>query len=782
MMNEKLFAVLRDWRQGLLARSLPAPSESDLRTVSDRTFSWTLESVDPVTVGYRDNIDYLTKQVRFGVHDPVAQADDDIWIARPGLRAEPVPPPPPSRATSVPKTATTAPPVTPESAKRDVYAELIAWADGKRNKVARNDPLNKIQNRRFRPLAQPGGDLGKKIESLQLQRYENEIRAIVNGPSTEPSRPSDAVDPEAEVAQPASSTPVADPEPAHTFDPAGFAPYDYSAEDPAPAQIRILVVPDKSFTVSWQPRIDDHAAVKIYRVVIGEDGVLPHRPDVGRLVAATTATEIEDPEPFTSSLRGVTVWCNSGADERSALAAQPYLHGRALAAAPVANFELREDGGTVIGEWDVFRNTTRTQVFRVPAQQPGVSRTSAVHRILTDEDTLFGFEDHGAKPGTRYQYVVQAEVRDQEGTIHLSAPVTREHTVSVVLQAVEDLEVVLGPDHADPTFDVSWTPPPTGEVIVYRSETPPLGGIEDDVTDIARLAPANLRDEDKLPYRARAMAEDREGLRRVKWPARTSRVYFTPVTVHEQMALVGKTVAITRVQPVTQPVLRERVNEQLLTFAWPAGAAAVWVVQMPRHADPVPGEELNRRPDWEIDREMWEQEGGLHFIPPLHLDGCALHLYSVAFQAGETFKGSPVNVDYPGLRRIRYTIALKRAMMGRSVSVGLKMWSDSPLNPQLDFALIHNAERFPLYLRDGEPLPLRPAGQENAPPSYVLTETLTNSASEPGWTVDISGINLQDSAPHFIRLFVQVPSTIAGLAISQIAVLDPPINELRLQR
>jgi hypothetical protein len=121
-------------------------------------------------------------------------------------------------------------------------------------------------------------------------------------------------------------------------------------------------------------------------------------------------------------------------------------------------------------------------------------------------------------------------------------------------------------------------------------------------------------------------------------------------------------------------------------------------------------------------------------------------------------------------------------MMGRSVSVGLKMWSDSPLNPQLDFALIHNAERFPLYLLDGEPLPLRPAGQEDAPPSYVLTETLTNSASEPGWTVDISGINLQDSAPHFIRLFVQVPSTIAGLAISQIAVLDPPINELRLQR
>src|SRR3954449_5198478 len=84
-MNQKVYQALTVWRQGLLARNLMAPSDADLRRVAEEAYGWPAAGLEPITEGYRDNIQELQKQVRFGVVDPVEQATDQIWVARPGL-------------------------------------------------------------------------------------------------------------------------------------------------------------------------------------------------------------------------------------------------------------------------------------------------------------------------------------------------------------------------------------------------------------------------------------------------------------------------------------------------------------------------------------------------------------------------------------------------------------------------------------------------------------------------------------------------------------------------
>jgi hypothetical protein len=247
------------------------------------------------------------------------------------------------------------------------------------------------------------------------------------------------------------------------------------------------------------------------------------------------------------------------------------------------------------------------------------------------------------------------------------------------------------------------------------------------------------------------------------------------------MAHVGTTVAQTRVPAVVDPVLRERVNEQVLTFSWPPGAAAVWVYLSPRGTPAPAPAQLKQRADYEITRAMWEQDGGLHFIPALPLDGCNLHIYSVAFQDGYPHLAAPTTHSYGGLRRIRYSVNLKRSMFGgKATSLQLRLKSDSAINPPLDFALVYHPERFPLCLEDGAPLELKPVGADGAG-SYAVEAALTDAWTEPGWTADVGALNATADAPHFLRLFVRVPATWADkLPLHQIAILDPPIADLRL--
>ena len=133
----------------------------------------------------------------------------------------------------------------------------------------------------------------------------------------------------------------------------------------------------------------------------------------------------------------------------------------------------------------------------------------------------------------------------------------------------------------------------------------------------------------------------------VSWPGSWSRAYFTPVTLLAGRALLGKTLSSVRTGIIRDVDLAEYCNKQVLTFDWPAGAAAVVAHLAPKGHDPRNG--LTGK-SFEISLEEYEKYGGMQLSKQeLPATGCSLHLAPVAFSAGRRVVGAIRSVEYAGL-------------------------------------------------------------------------------------------------------------------------------------
>ena len=141
---------------------------------------------------------------------------------------------------------------------------------------------------------------------------------------------------------------------------------------------------------------------------------------------------------------------------------------------PVRDFAIREDSGQVIGRWNVPSAVSEVFVYRIPAQEAG--REGLEHRILRGSDTRRGFVDTEALRGQRYIYRVRCAVTVGH-VMRLSEATEATVEVSAVLAPVTDLSSgAHSPDGS--RFELTWTPPPTGAVVIYRSQTAPSAGAE----------------------------------------------------------------------------------------------------------------------------------------------------------------------------------------------------------------------------------------------------------------------------------------------------------------
>ena len=545
------------------------------------------------------------------------------------------------------------------------------------------------------------------------------------------------------------------------MDTIGFAEFTYVAEEtepaPPPAKITFSAAPDESLEMSW-PEPPDDGLVRIYRVVTNESYAPVASPTLGELICATTEPFAADPREFSSPVRHVAVWCNAGADEDGARAAQPTLVAAGACVLPVTHLEVREDEGSVIGQWDPIDGYVRIDVLRVPlAQAHQQQHYNHQYRLRPEVVGRGGFTDNDAVPGAEYEYRIYsvAMVGDQE---ELSPYfVSRQVTLQAVVVAVDDLSVVACAG-SDSTYDLTWTMPPLGNVELYRSERPPAAGITQQVLSRSSLERAELTPELKL-----ARALDRQGdvgsMRDVPWPSGWSRAYFTPVTVlNEEQMKVGRTQILTRSSSVSHVRLIERVDEQFLTFAWPDGVTMVKIYQT------APGIELvnaqGHNAIAELSAEEYAKYGGAHLPHRLPSAGCSVHVVGTSYAAGQAILSTPVTVNYPGLARLTYDViaASTGGRLKRGPSTVRKIVVHSDMSPEnVPLVLVHNSHRLPLFNRDGVEVARR---------SLSFTPNVPQVFNEQ---IDLVGMQ------GFVRLFVDVPPE----AEHRLAVLDPAIDKLR---
>jgi hypothetical protein len=327
-----------------------------------------------------------------------------------------------------------------------------------------------------------------------------------------------------------------------------------------------------------------------------------------------------------------------------------------------------------------------------------------------------------------------------------------------------------------PQFNLSWTTPRGGQVAIFRTEEPPNPEAELEATQEAALGQMGLGPEERLRHPV-DKAEGRSLLRNVPWPDKWTRAYFTPVTILNGMAHVGRPVVHVYVPEIRSVRLIERVNKQVLTFAFPAGVSSVLVYE---GALGTPVEAIiEGSPPLEVTATQYIEKGGFTFPRLLPSSkGCLVVLVPVAFSGGSRITGRPNSIEYPKLLRVMYETKILRTIVGGVAGVSITIRSDAVVNWFPGFVLVYNPDRFPLSKEDGKVLMMVPETTEAPTPGRVIaTGALSPTPSAP-WRTHAETWKSEVPKPRgYVRLFADLPPD----GMSGVAVLDPAPSSLRLQ-
>lgn len=782
--EQQRLEVLTRWRNEAMVAGYPVPSETFIRAFSEAGVdALTLaESSDESAAGpWLPTLAFFAKQWKMSVISP--ELPNQLKIPTGELPVAVSPPPAASVARAVPVESVpiAAKPLTPTEIR---FEALKAWRD--RTLISLPESVVNLKESHLRTisrtelvtaaeiasslpaslskLAAPISDVLDKIDSLRSTPQSSARPAVQTAaepahsePGTLPSSPPED-----------RSNPVAA---SSDVDPSGFVPYDFSRVSGEIVALRGTGTEDSGFILSWDTFPTPHPVV-LYRLVSSDENN-PWNPDTADLVSSTAKTSATDIRPFESAVRYMQVWANSGTSVAEAKLSQAVLHAQAAFVAPPRNVDIREDEGRVIGQWETWPGTTRVMVFRVPIERAAHESGAPQHNILSDQDNLGGFVDSAATRGSRYLYqaVVEAPV---DGVGQRSFPVVRPMLVSDVIEQVIDLVVVRHGDDS-PQFDLSWTIPPGGQVVIYRSEQPPLPGVELKPRAESALSQANLNDLDRLAHPI-SRADGRAAMKDVPWPRGWTRAHFTPVTLLNGQAFVGTSVASVHTEKIKLAKIVERVNKQVLTFHWPDGAASVFVYEGVTDQPAEIATQSARA--HEITQEQYVQSGGMTFSRQLPSKGCDIHLVPVTFLAGERIMGAPTTIRYGRLFRLRYDIRQQRNMVGGNTGVSVTVRSEDEMGKPPPFVLVHNPDRMPLSKADGRVLTVAPEAIEGSPIAKRMTFSHLGATPSDSWKTPPDAWKAEVGKPRgFVRLFVDLPPE----GNVMVALIDPAPSALLLE-
>lgn len=790
-------AALTSWSVAAGSAGFAVPDAGEIARIATAPDTWRSERPSPAALDWGDTIAHIVHQIKFGM-DPsevVRHLPVELRIPKSGVIATPTPPDQAAGPTdvSVPVVATPATkPVedSPQEPGEERQPEtaidaLIAWrarriAEGADSAETINDVtfLNLIKYKRTAPdqvkkqLRGPAGALAPEISAI-LQSFlgvpepvaATEPRAVTTPavadapPRTARPNPSSR-DEQKTTAVDSSTGSAAGLELLRTED---FCEYEYGETDVPRADLQFSKTAD-GYRLVWPAIAAASGTITLYRLVTGE-GFAPHKPEAGELIGVVQDTSWEDARFFTSSVRHYQVWAHTGADAKDARQQQPVCIAKGEIVSPVTEFHLSEDEGRVIGQWSAWPGTNAVRIYRIPLDAGPPVMNDPRNEICGGQQNLTGFVDTGVDRGARYLYQAKSEV-SVDGGIRLSQPAQGDILVSVVLTAVSDLEVTSGSASTRMEFDLSWSNPESGEVIVYRTEFAPPAGLQDAELDQEALEPQGLTTVTRLKHPAIAGEANTSRMVGVPWPSGWDRAYLTPVTVLGGHARVGATMVQTRpIDPVTSPRIIERGNKQIATFGWPKSASTVCAHIGPRG---VPIDDMSMGSAMEeISSRQYRRDGGLSLNLPA--GGCAVHLLPVAFSRGERIVGQPTTIDYNGLTRMNY--ALQPAQnSGASGMTDIFLRCEVELDDPTAFVMVFNPDRLPLSARDGRSLSLVNPSQ-GRPTMQASVPRLGPKSRESGWQVDLSQVK------GYVRLFVDLDS-VYGMSRT-FALQDPPVATLR---
>jgi hypothetical protein len=511
--------------------------------------------------------------------------------------------------------------------------------------------------------------------------------------------------------------------------------------------------------LTWTP-LTATAADVIYRVVAGEKAP-PPSPERGQLVAISREPHIVDTRGFTQAVRYYRVWANVGQGTAEAARAQPVLVAQGAVVSPVHDWSIIERDRHVIGRWVAPPGFAEVVVHRHAPGAP-FSPGNLLPPDRQGDLQEQGFVDRKGAPGAQYEYdvfVCATVWADGAATRQFSAPITATITIPADPERVTDLHVTDRRVDDQSVFDVSWTPPSHGQVQLFLTETEPNPGLQQRPLPVDSLATTVLVEHARIQHPA-TRAGGTMFIDGFPWPKTWYRAYITPVTFAGGLVAVGQSRSFTRMEPVRDAAIRERVDSQVVVFDWPAGAAEVAAFKTPPGGRWSPDQS---QPEAAIDRDGYDRLGGLL----LDLKGIAvdIHLVPRAWDHAQLTSGTSFRVPYPGIHVLSYDVVqdyVTRRGWRRSRQepdgpprIVLAAQQRQDLPDGVFLTLVHNAHRLPLSPRDG-----------------TLLDTRTIPSLAGGQAIHV--FNLPATPAGHVRLFAE-----ARAVGQRIALLDPDPAKLR---
>lgn len=438
--------------------------------------------------------------------------------------------------------------------------------------------------------------------------------------------------------------------------------------------------------VTWKrPSWVNDGDIVVYRV-IASDRIVSPSPEAGDLVLCTVGHGYEEPVPSRIAFRHYQVWVNVGEDHGSALRSQPRLVGEDICVLPVPGVDITVSAGVVEGKWDFLHGYSEIRVFASPADSPEPVDSPA--NQLFEGVTKKGFEHKSPIRGDRMRFAITPAVEFRGTKEVCTRPDVHEIFITAELEKVS-LEMARGVNvGGDERIHITFFSPAAGQVKIYLSPSAPSPGLS------FQAVPVEALERDQALAEGRVVADEQnpEGEQidvQPMWPAEWDEVHITPVTIVDDMAVVGDTEVLQRVRPIEHAKLVERTDSQLVTFEWPAGASMVKIETAPTGSTAPE----DRTAHTEYDEKRYRRDGGVR----LHLNsyGENVLLTPRSMYAGRETSATPTVLAYRGLRQYRYSLSNEHG------GIVLRLWCEGgdDRNPPT-FTLVHHPVRFPLSLED----------------------------------------------------------------------------------
>ena len=376
-----------------------------------------------------------------------------------------------------------------------------------------------------------------------------------------------------------------------------------------------------------------------YRVVRKRGGAPAGDADGEVLAEEVGATRYDDTQPEAG-----TPWYYAVFSRRGGVSStRPATTGPHLVLAGVTGLDLEAANRQVTLRWTPPAGCVRVEVWRAVGREPRIHGEG--RRIQVTNHSAV---DGGLTNGTTYGYRILPVFMGASGK-ELFGPASKRTVTPVAPPAqVEDLAA----RRQERTVLLTWTPLPDPVQVQIRG-----------TDDIPTYTPGQIVSTAAAGQFGEAVPLTGTGSTQVELSGQ-GRMYFVPLSVLAQTAVVGPAVAVTTLDDVVDLQTRLLPDRIVLTWAWPAGTTEALVryshetyptspVDGPGAADRITASLYKSQGGWVLEKPARRR----YFFTVFVKDPRA-ELYSSGVQAFASM-GQEV--------KVAYQVRMRRALLGRAV-------------------------------------------------------------------------------------------------------------------